>query len=260
MSKLTIHSSGNDLNHVILDNAKCTFKFMSTLCNGANSSAVIYHENTSNQTTVTYNNGITVKNCKDKVDINFSGNHIEFDSNSDYTVVNNELELTIINSENPITELVLNNNSLYNASPLTLNNRSDYLETISVNTNTIFNNLCAGSKVNTINVLTGKKFEQTENDLYIYNLNLEPKVEIKFTHDGKDYKLINPNSNYSYLNNLAKIHDLYDFVKKAKSFKITKDCLENWSEGHDYHLMASFVVQNQGSPDIPTLGGVIPHD
>ncbi|HJD62384.1 MAG TPA: hypothetical protein LFW14_02185 [Rickettsia endosymbiont of Degeeriella rufa] len=134
---------------------------------------------------------LTVETSSNKININGFGDSIEFESYSGSATINVGAEIVIIsNNGDPITTLTLNDG--FDSNTLTLNNQCLYLENIFVNANTIFDNLCAYSKVNSINIANGKNFKQTLNDLDISELTLESAVKIQFTHNRSNYKFINP--------------------------------------------------------------------
>ncbi|WP_341788797.1 MULTISPECIES: hypothetical protein [unclassified Rickettsia] len=134
-----------------------------------------------------------------------------------------------------------------NNNPLILNQCS-YLENIFVNANTIFDNLCAYSKVNSINIANGKNFEQTENDLDISELTLESATKIQFTHNRSNYKFINPSPS----NDLV-IRNLYNIAEDSKSINTIKKYNDNKTGDYDSCHLAMFKFFN---PEVLQLGDI----
>lgn len=162
-------------------------------------------------TMLSYNNSIVVKNNGNKVSITSgSGSYIEFEShNSNFEITMGE-EISVSSNGMTITELTVKE---FSVSPLILNNQCSHLDNISINADTIFNNLYANGKVYSINISKGKQFEQTGNDLFIDELRLDSKATIKFTHYGNNYKFVNP-----YQTNAQSINTLEDYYNNKTGY------------------------------------------
>ncbi|MCC8370059.1 MAG: hypothetical protein LN566_01585 [Rickettsia endosymbiont of Stiretrus anchorago] len=213
MSRLTINNSNNNLGPITIDNSQCMFTLTTPSCFINNSTVIYNNSNGLNHTKISYDNGITVETSSNKININGFGDSIEFESYSGSATINVGAEVVIIsNNGDPITTLTLNDG--FNSNTLTLNNQCLYLENIFVNSNTIFNNSRIGSKIGTIYVSKDKSFDQTENDLAINELKLASEAKIKFTHDGSNYKFINPTPSSS---NDVVIRNLHNIAADAKN-------------------------------------------
>lgn len=205
-----------------------------------------------NHTIISYKNGTIVEIDNNKFSIKRGDNYIELESYSNSNMVSVGSEIIVESFEDPITDLIVRGG--FNSGPLILDNNCLYLKSVSINADTIFNNMNVGSKVDSISISDGKRFELTKNNLSTNKLELNTNSKIKFTHNGESYKFSN-----MILNNQATITNLYNFVETAKNFKSSD--FENWSEEHNFHYLSSFIIQNQGCEGIPVLGNVIPpHD
>lgn len=119
-------------------------------------------------------------------------------------------EISVSSNGMTITELTVKE---FSVSPLILNNQCSNLDNISINADTIFNNLYANGKVYSINISKAKQFEQTGNDLFIDELRLDSKATIKFTHYGNNYKFVNP-----YQTNAQSINTLEDYYNNKTGY------------------------------------------
>lgn len=256
MSKLIVNNSNSNLKAITLDKAEYIFHGIGI--NNIND-LKITHNNISHSTIFSDSNGNSVEIETNNNNTIIHSNNIVFarfenNTNFDTTITFNP-EITVKTNDN-VTDLVINN--LYNDHPVTFNNYSLSLQTISVNSHTIFNNFgfIGDQKPISISISQNNTFEQTNdpvenyNDLPISELNLGLNTQIKFTHGKYIYKLANPLAKNS---SEITISDLHKFVEVACSLE--ENNYKNLeSSEYNIHYLASFILQNQNPQEIPLIG------